>query len=187
MTAPLKRSRRLVALPLGMATATALAFLPNVAASAAETVPRATAADTVPLSYVVNVRPGHGVSSHVKRAVAEAGGTIVVAYDKIGVIVVHSSNPDFARTLRRVPGVQSAGATRNAPLPAQSTTDVGTPKVLTSEEVAGARRAGGQDPLEPLQWDLPAIKADKAHEKTLGSRDVTVAVIDTGWTTPTRT
>ncbi|MBW8704373.1 Subtilisin BL [Streptomyces sp. MBT84] len=180
MTAPLKRSRRLVALPLGMATATALAFLPNVTASAAETAPRATAADTVPLSYVVNVRPGHGVSSHVKRAVAEAGGTIVVAYDKIGVIVVHSSNPDFARTLRRVPGVQSAGATRNAPLPAQSTTDVGTPKVLTSEEVAGARAAGGQDPLEPLQWDLPAIKADKAHEKTLGSRDVTVAVIDTG-------
>ncbi|KUJ40808.1 S8 family serine peptidase [Streptomyces sp. NPDC093228] len=180
MTAPLKRSRRLVALPLGMATATALAFLPNVTASAAETAPRATAAETVPLSYVVNVRPGHGVSSHVKRAVAEAGGTIVVAYDKIGVIVVHSSNPDFARTLRRVPGVQSAGATRNAPLPAQSTTDVGTPKVLTSEEVAGARAAGGQDPLEPLQWDLPAIKADKAHEKTLGSRDVTVAVIDTG-------
>jgi subtilisin family serine protease len=152
MTAPLKRSRRLVALPLGMATATALAFLPNVTASAAETAPRATAAETVPLSYVVNVRPGHGVSSHVKRA----------------------------RTLRRVPGVQSAGATRNAPLPAQSTTDVGTPKVLTSEEVAGARAAGGQDPLEPLQWDLPAIKADKAHEKTLGSRDVTVAVIDTG-------
>ncbi|MFJ6118309.1 S8 family peptidase [Streptomyces sp. NPDC092129] len=180
MTAPLKRSRRLVALPLGMATATALAFLPNVTASAAETAPRATAAETVPLSYVVNVRPGHGVSSHVKRAVAEAGGTIVVAYDKIGVIVVHSSNPDFARTLRKVPGVQSAGATRNAPLPAQSTTDVGTPKVLTSEEVAGARAAGGQDPLEPLQWDLPAIKADKAHEKTLGSRDVTVAVIDTG-------
>ncbi|MET8634547.1 S8 family peptidase [Streptomyces sp. NPDC004096] len=180
MSAPLKRSRRLVALPLGMATATALAFLPNVTASAAETAPRATAADAVPLSYVVNVRPGHGVSSHVKRAVAEAGGTIVVAYDKIGVIVVHSSNPDFARTLRRVPGVQSAGATRNAPLPAQSTTDVGTPKVLTAEEVADARAAGGQDPLEPLQWDLPAIKADKAHEKTLGSRDVTVAVIDTG-------
>lgn len=34
--------------------------------------------------------------------------------------------------------------------------------------------------MEPLQWDLPAIKADQAHKKTLGSRDVTVAVIDTG-------
>jgi subtilisin family serine protease len=79
-----------------------------------------------------------------------------------------------------VPGVQSAGATRTAPLPAQSTTDVGTPRALSAQEVAGAEAVDGQDPLEPLQWDLPAIKADKAHEKTLGSRRVTVAVIDTG-------
>lgn len=34
--------------------------------------------------------------------------------------------------------------------------------------------------MEPLQWDMRAIKADQAHRKTLGSRDVTVAVIDTG-------
>ncbi|MEU1596098.1 S8 family serine peptidase [Streptomyces sp. NPDC005708] len=180
MTAPRKRSRRLVALPLGMAMATALAFLPNVTASAAETAPKASTADATSLSYVVNVRPGHGTSARVNRAIADAGGTVVVAYDEIGVIVVHSSNPDFAKTLRTVPGVQSAGATRNAPLPAQSTTDVGTPKALTAEEVASAQATDGQDPLEPLQWDLPAIKADKAHEKTLGSRKVTVAVIDTG-------
>lgn len=34
--------------------------------------------------------------------------------------------------------------------------------------------------MEPLQWDMRAIKADKAHARTPGSRDVTVAVIDTG-------
>ena len=116
----------------------------------------------------------------MKKAIAKAGGTIVTSYDRIGVIVVHSSNADFAKTIRKVRGVQSAGATRTAPLPAQSTTDVGTPKVLTSEQVADVEAAAGQDPLEPLQWDLPAIKADKAHEKTLGSKKVTVAVIDTG-------
>ncbi|MCW7944693.1 peptidase S8 [Streptomyces hygroscopicus] len=180
MTAPRKRSRRLVALPLGMAMATAVALLPNVAASAAETAPGATAADATSLSYVVNVRPGYGTLARVKEAIADAGGTIVVAYDRIGVIVVHSSNPGFAKAIRTVRGVQSAGATRNAPLPAQSTTDLDTSKVLTSQEVASAHAAGGQDPLEPLQWDLPAIKADKAHERTLGSREVTVAVIDTG-------
>ncbi len=78
--------------------------------------------------------------------------------------------------------MQSAGNTRNAPLPAQSTTDEGAPKVLSAAEVASATAdaTAAQDPLEPLQWDLPAIKADKAHEKTLGSRKVTVAVIDTG-------
>lgn len=34
--------------------------------------------------------------------------------------------------------------------------------------------------MEPLQWDLPAIKADQAHRVSLGSKKVTVAVIDTG-------
>ncbi|MGW3143474.1 MULTISPECIES: S8 family peptidase [Streptomyces] len=179
MTAPQSRYRRAMAIPVGMAMATALAFLPNVTASAADAT-TAVADDAPSLSYVVNVRPGHGVSAQVKKAIAEAGGTVVISYDRIGVIVVHSSNPDFAKTVRTVHGVDSAGATRNAPLPAQSTTDVGTPKVLGAEEVANAQAADGQDPLEPLQWDLPAIKADKAHEKTLGSRDVTVAVIDTG-------
>ncbi|MCL6669637.1 S8 family peptidase [Streptomyces panaciradicis] len=184
MTAPHPRSRRALALPLGMAMATALAFLPNITASAAETASTAaattTAGDATSLSYVVNVRPGHGPSARVKKAIAEAGGTIVTSYDQIGVIVVHSSNADFAKILRAVPGVQSAGNTRNAPLPAQSTDDMGTPKVLSAREVAAARAADGQDPLEPQQWDLAAIKADKAHEVSLGSPKVTVAVIDTG-------
>jgi len=184
MTAPHKRSRRAIAIPLGMATATALAFLPNVSASAAEAdAPQQVTADATALSYVVNVSPGHGPSATVKKAIAAAGGTIVTSYDQIGVIVVHSSNADFAKTIRGVRGVQSAGNTRNAPLPAQSTTDVGAPKVLSAEEVeevTSTQAVAGQDPLEPLQWDLPAIKADKAHEKTLGSSKVTVAVIDTG-------
>ncbi|MFI9830348.1 S8 family peptidase [Streptomyces sp. NPDC051913] len=177
MTAPHPRFRRTMAVPVGMAMATALAFLPNVSASAAEEAP---AAEATALSYVVNVSPGHGLSKHVKKAIAEAGGTVVTSYDQIGVVVVHSANPDFAKILRTVRGVQSAGNTRNAPLPAQSTTDVGTPKVIDADDLANVEAAEGQDPLEPLQWDLPAIKADKAHEKSLGSSKVTVAVIDTG-------
>ncbi|MGP4090383.1 S8 family serine peptidase [Streptomyces sp. KR55] len=179
MTVPHSRHRRALVIPVGMAMATAVAFLPNATASAAEPAPTASA-DATSLSYVVNVRPGYGPSGHVKKAIADAGGTIVMSYDRIGVIVVHSSNADFARTIRTVRGVESAGATRTAPLPAQSTTDVGTPKVLSAQEVADAAAAEGQDPLQGLQWDLPAIKADKAHEKSLGSSKVTVAVIDTG-------
>jgi subtilisin family serine protease len=180
MTAPHARYRRAVAIPAGMAMATALAFLPNTAATAAEDAPAAVSADATPLSYVVNVKPGQGTSASVKKAVAQAGGTIVTSYDQIGVIVVHSSNPDFAKTIRTVRGVQSAGATRTAPLPSATTGDLGSPKVLSAAEVAKAQAADGQDPLEGLQWDLPAIKADKAHEKSLGSKKVTVAVIDTG-------
>ncbi|MFD5761990.1 peptidase S8, partial [Streptomyces sp. NPDC127044] len=166
MTAPHKRSRRAIALPLGMATATALAFLPNVSASAADTDGSATrtattTADATALSYVVNVRPGHGTSASVKRAIAQAGGTIVTSYDQIGVIVVHSSNADFARTIRGVRGVQSAGNTRNAPLPAQSTTDMGAPQVLTAaqEKAASAEAAAGPDPQESVPWDRPAHQA----------------------------
>ncbi|OUD03305.1 S8 family peptidase [Streptomyces swartbergensis] len=180
MTAPHARYRRAVAIPAGMAMATALAFLPNTTATAADEAPAAVSANATSLSYVVNVKPGHGTSAYVKKAVGKAGGTIVTSYDQIGVIVVHSSDPDFAKTIRKVRGVQSAGATRTAPLPTAVTADLGTPKALSAAEVAKAEAAPGQDPLESLQWDLPAIKADKAHEKSLGSEKVTVAVIDTG-------
>ncbi|MEU2440722.1 S8 family serine peptidase [Streptomyces rubradiris] len=179
------RSRRRLALavPAALSLTASLGFLPSAASAAASTAPAATAAraaDGPTLSYVVNTRTDRSTIESVRREIARNGGTVVASYDRIGVIVAHSANPGFAQAVRAVRGVASAGATRNAPLPAQSTTDVGTPKALSAAEAAGVRAAAGQDPLEPLQWDLPAIKADKAHEKTLGSPDVTVAVIDTG-------
>lgn len=180
------RSRRRLALavPLALSLTVSLGFLPGTASAApADTTASAAATAAGELSYVVNTGTDRHTLASVRRAITGAGGSVVETYDRIGVFVVHSANPDFALIIRKVPGVQSAGATRTAPLPAQSTTDVGTPKVLGAEEVAAAQAADtadGQDPLEPLQWDLPAIKADKAHEKTLGSPKVTVAVIDTG-------
>lgn len=107
---------------------------------------------------------------------------MVIAYDRIGVLVVHSQNPDFAQSVRGVRGVDSAGATRTNPIVPQATKDIGVQQPLTAQEArsAAARATADQDPMEPLQWDLPAIKADKAHQKSLGSRKVTVAVIDTG-------
>ncbi|MFF5475498.1 S8 family serine peptidase [Streptomyces achromogenes] len=179
------RSRRRLALavPAVLSLTATLGFVPSAASAAASTAPAATAAraaDGPTLSYVVNTRTDRSTIASVRRAIARNGGTVVTSYDRIGVIVAHSANPGFAQAVRAVHGVASAGATRNAPLAAQSTTDVGTPKALSAAEAAGVRAAAGQDPLEPLQWDLPAIKADKAHEKTLGSPDVTVAVIDTG-------
>jgi subtilisin family serine protease len=158
-----------------------LGFLTPAASAAPRAATGAQAADAPVLSYVVNTRAtDHRTLAAVRRAITAAGGTVVTSYDRIGVVVAHASDPDFAARIRAVPGVQSAGATRTAPLPAQSADDPGTPKVLSAAQVAKARAADGQDPLEPLQWDLPAIKADKAHEKTLGSSKVTVAVIDTG-------
>ncbi|GGQ24538.1 S8 family peptidase [Streptomyces roseolilacinus] len=178
------RRGRVLALPVGLALTASLGFLPVGAASAApaEDVPAAVASDGPNLSYVVNTEGGRHTAK-VRKAIAAAGGTVVASYDAIGVIVVHSKNPAFAETIRAVKGVQSAGSTRTAPLAPVATTEVDeASQPLTAAEARAAAEAAedGQDPLEPMQWSLPAIKADKAHDITLGSSKVTVAVIDTG-------
>ncbi|WP_392669480.1 S8 family serine peptidase [Streptomyces sp. LN785] len=177
------RTRALV-LPVGLALTASLGFLPAGAASAAPAhgAPVAAPADGPELSYVVNTRGGHDTVRQVRKAIAAAGGTVVIAYEQIGVIVVHSQNPGFAESIRRVRGVESAGATRTNPIVPQATTDIGVEQPLTAEQArtAAAEAVDGQDPMEPLQWDLPAIKADQAHKVSLGSSKVTAAVIDTG-------
>ncbi|WMX47709.1 S8 family peptidase [Streptomyces roseicoloratus] len=180
------RRGRVLALPAGLALTASLGFLPVGTASAAELsdLPTAAVATNGPkLSYVVNIdnRPWTGAS--VKKAIAAAGGEVVVSYDRIGVIVVHSQNPEFAQAIRTVRGVVSAGATRTAPLSVATDTavDEGAQELTDAEAKAAAAAAtDDQDALEPLQWDLPAIKADQAHKKTLGSKRVTVGIIDTG-------
>ncbi|MFI1012091.1 S8 family peptidase [Streptomyces sp. NPDC020965] len=183
------RRRRAIALPAGLALTASLGFLPAGAASAAPggsasavTTAAVVKTDGPKLSYVVNVKSGSHTAKTVKKAIARAGGSIVIAYDQIGVIVVHSQNPEFAETIRTVRGVVSAGATRTAPLTTAMDNSVGTVSPLSAPEAkkAAARAAADQDPLEPLQWGLPAIKADQAHKRTLGSKKVTVAVLDTG-------
>ncbi|KLI97285.1 S8 family serine peptidase [Streptomyces sp. KE1] len=187
MTASSARARRAFALPMGLAVASSLVLVPVTTASAAEAAPVATTATTTAaggeqISYVVNILPGKLAAALAERAITKAGGTVVKAYDKIGVVVVHSARADFAEKIRKVPGVQSAGATRTTPLAAQSTDDMGAPVELSEKQLdaASAKAEGDEDPLQGLQWDLPAIKADKAHQKSLGSSKVTVAVIDTG-------
>jgi subtilisin family serine protease len=182
-------SRRRLALtvPLALSLTATLGFLPAAASAApraAQTADAAPAADAPKLAYVVNTAPDHRTVASVKQAIAAAGGSVVATYGKIGVIVVHSANPGFAQEIRAVRGVQSAGATRTAPLTAAGTTDAGAAEVLTAAQAAKTARASaaapGSEPLEADQWDLRAIGADKAAQINPGSRKVTVAVIDTG-------
>ncbi|MGR6969596.1 S8 family serine peptidase [Streptomyces cynarae] len=178
------RRRLALAVPVALSLTASLGFLPGAASAAPRTATGAQAAEGQELAYVVNTRTDRHTLSAVRQAIAAAGGTIVVTYDKIGVIVAHSANPDFARTLRAVRGVQSAGATRTAPLTAAGTTDEGAAQYLTKAEAAkitkSSATADGSEPLEADQWDLRAIGADKAAKINPGSRNVTVAVIDTG-------
>ena len=182
------RSRRRLALavPVVLSLTASLGFLP-VAASAAEPAASAAtpAADGPNLAYVVNTKSTdrHTIGA-VTKAISAAGGTVVITYGKIGVIVVHSANPSFGAQIRAVRGVRSAGATRTTPLVAAGTTDEGAADYLTAAEAAKVEavsaRTPESEPLEADQWDLRSIGADKAAKINPGSRKVTVAVIDTG-------
>ncbi|MEU3250272.1 S8 family serine peptidase [Streptomyces sp. NPDC006997] len=185
MSQPRSRRRLALAVPVVLSLTASLGFLPTAASAAPSTQPTtAERAAEGTLTYVVNVTPTRATVASVKRAVAAAGGTVVTTHDKIGVIVAHSANPDFAAQLREVRGVQSAGATRTAPLAAAGTTDVGGADYLTAAEAARTEAASAADaqsePLEADQWDLRAIGADQAARINPGSSKVTVAVIDTG-------
>ncbi|MET9926198.1 peptidase S8, partial [Streptomyces sp. NPDC006320] len=90
------RRTRALALPVGLALIASLGFLPTTTATAAPTGAPATAtprSDGPKLSYVVNTRSGHAAVRQVERAVEQAGGTVVISYEQIGVIVAHSQNP----------------------------------------------------------------------------------------------
>lgn len=105
--------KRALTLPVGLALTASLGFLPTGTASAAparETPSAAVSTDGPMLSYVVNTRGGHGTVKQVRKAVERAGGTVVIAYDRIGVIVAHSQDPQFAQAMRRV-----RGSNRRAP------------------------------------------------------------------------
>ncbi|MGW7297800.1 S8 family peptidase [Streptomyces sp. NPDC054829] len=176
------RRRLALAVPVVLSLTASLGFLPTAATAAppAETV--AQSADATKLAYVVNTKTDRRTIRSVEKAVVAAGGSVVTTYEKIGVIVAHSDNPDFGKTMRKVRGVQSAGATRTAPLTAAGTTDQGAAEYLTAAQAAQAAKAAapGSEPLEADQWDLRAIGADKAAKINPGSKKVTVAVIDTG-------
>ncbi|MGW3142279.1 S8 family peptidase [Streptomyces sp. NPDC001139] len=179
------RSRRRLALavPVVLSLTASLGFLPAAAQAAprVESAAQAAAgADTY--AYLVNTRTDSSTIKSVKAAINAAGGSVVVSYDRIGVIVVHSADLDFAKKIRGVRGVQSAGASRTSPVQAAGTTDEGAAQYLSEAEAAKVEKgsAAGEEPLEADQWDLRAIGADKAAAIDPGSRKVTVAVIDVG-------
>ncbi|WP_405874333.1 MULTISPECIES: S8 family peptidase [unclassified Streptomyces] len=178
------RSRRRLALavPVVLSLTASLGFLPAAAQAAPRAESTAQAADAENFAYLVNTRTDHHTIKSVKQAIAAAGGTVVASYDRIGVIVAHSTNATFAEQIRKVRGVQSAGASRTSPVTAAGTTDEGAVRYLSKAEAAKVAKssAAGEEPLEADQWDLRAIGADKAARIDPGSKKVTVAVIDTG-------
>ncbi|QNS07002.1 S8 family peptidase [Streptomyces xanthii] len=177
------RRRMALALPIGIALTASFGFLPSAVAAPADAPAVTAGSEAGSLSYVVNARStdAHTIAS-VSKAISAAGGSIVETYAKIGVFVVHASNPDFGKQLRAAKGVASAGATRTSPLSLAGTTDEGAVQKLSKADAQqlAAAAAPGQEPMEADQWDLRAIGADQAAKINPGSSKVTVGVIDTG-------
>lgn len=174
---PMSGRRRFVAVPAGLALTVSLGLLPSASTAIAQDEPAKK--DGPQLSYVVNTASDAKAIKKAKKAVKAANGDVVNTFDDIGVLVARSTNPDFGTEVRAVKGIESAGATRTAPIETASTTDVGKPEYVKPSELQLAAK-NGAEPLESLQWGLPQINAEKAHAVSEGSRDVTVAVIDTG-------
>ena len=139
-------------------------------------------------SYVVNVGSGTNAWGQAHRAIDAADGSVVQDWPQIKVVVVHSTNGDFRSDVVAAPGggaVSSVGSTRTVAV------KEGTPGTATGLSDARLARGGAQgefanseavaeDPREAEQWDMKVIKADQAHQRTDGSSDVLVGVLDSG-------
>ncbi|MEU4437622.1 S8 family peptidase [Micromonospora chalcea] len=137
-------------------------------------VPAPVAAAGPETSYLVLAPQGNGTAKAAAR-VAAADGTVVAAYDKIGVLVARSSAPDFATRVAGA-GVESVASTAGL----GTALDEGETVEVPAADVV---RAAGNPTAEPLygqQWDMDMIRVPQAHAVTGGSPSVVVGVLDSG-------
>ena len=137
-------------------------------------VPAPVAAAGPETSYLVLAPQGNGTAKAAAR-VAAADGTVVAAYDKIGVLVARSSAPDFATRVAGA-GVESVASTAGL----GTALDGGETDEVPAADVV---RAAGDPTAEPLygqQWDMDMIRVPQAHAVTGGSPSVVVGVLDSG-------
>ncbi|MFI7252191.1 S8 family peptidase [Micromonospora chalcea] len=137
-------------------------------------VPAPVAAAGPETSYLVLAPQGNGTAKAAAR-VAAADGTVVAAYDKIGVLVARSSAPDFATRVAGA-GVESVASTAGL----GTALDEGETVEVPAVDVV---RAAGDPTAEPLygqQWDMDMIRVPQAHAVTGGSPSVVVGVLDSG-------
>ncbi|SDC88625.1 S8 family peptidase [Actinokineospora iranica] len=119
-------------------------------------------------AYLVITAPDD--TSGAQSAVSANGGSVFASYDAIGVVVAHSSAPDFAAKMRPTPGVQKVGASRTSDVPAEAANPAIPPAPQQSPSTEA--EAPGQDMVQ--------IGADKAWAISTGSADVLVGVLDNG-------
>jgi subtilisin family serine protease len=125
-----------------------------------------------------------GVSADAAAAaITRAGGTIVSRNDDVGLFSVRASSA-FAQAAIDAPELIGAAADRAI----GQVPDAAVVRNTVEQEGAAAAAGGngkpaaavGADPLTSLQWNMAMVRADAAHARQLGSRGVTVGILDSG-------
>ena len=134
-------------------------------------------AASTPARYVITL-PGHTPSTEVSDAIARGRGRIVRRLPQVGVVIVTSANPDFARVVAENSGITTVSIGRVA---AESITASAPVNPLTGPTVADDLFNAGK------VWGVNRVHADLAwRDGFTGSHRTVVAVIDTGiaWNHP---
>jgi len=125
-------------------------------------------------NYIVLYK-GQAVPKDAAATITKAGGTLVYAYDQIGVAIARSDNTSFRDNLLKDARIDNASPT------------AGFATQLPNEQADAGPPDGGlpnspatEDPLFSLQWDMRQIRTPEAHAITGGSPSVLVGDIDTG-------
>jgi lantibiotic leader peptide-processing serine protease len=125
-------------------------------------------------NYIVLYK-GQAVPKDAAATITKAGGTLVYAYDQIGVAIARSDNTSFRDNLLKDARIDNASPT------------AGFATQLPNEQADAGPPGGGlpnspatEDPLFSLQWDMGQIHTPEAHAITGGSPSVLVGDIDTG-------
>ena len=125
-------------------------------------------------NYIVLYK-SQAVPKDAASTIAAAGGSLVYAYDQIGVAIARSDNTSFRDNLLKDARIDNASPTASfaTQLPDEQA-DAGPPEGGLPNSPAT------EDPLFSLQWDMRQIHTPEAHAITGGSPSVLVGDIDTG-------
>jgi subtilisin family serine protease len=119
------------------------------------------------------------VPADAATRIQKAGGSVVTAYDAIGVVVAQSNNSAFRTEVEADARVDGAAATTKfaSKLDDGAATDAdgGSPGDLPN-----APATDSAETLFGLQWDMRQINTPQAHAITGGSPAVVAATLDTG-------
>ncbi|MFJ8578055.1 S8 family peptidase [Micromonospora sp. NPDC093277] len=135
----------------------------------------APAAAAGPETTFLVLAPQGGKTDKAAARVAAANGTIVASYDQIGVLVVRSTNPNFATAVAGA-GVDAVASTAGL----GTALDEGETVEVSAADVAEATGDPTKEPMYGQQWDMNMIHVPQAHAVNAGSPNVVVGVLDSG-------